>query len=707
MQIANYKQSIDLKMLQETIFEDINVSVKLTNKEIENLPLKHSVINDGNEELFSEYYFADEKDEVLLSLSFKMEDEILLATVKAEVKNGRIQNRHHYFAPEDCITIKIGNLPGMEGLLGHYQHKDWWTRPCFNTDFKQLPARTQSLLWKTEKSFYYLLPVVDKDYRTELSGNGSALAITLSSYKGGFDQCETLSFVLGASKDPFSLAKQTVQKGIECLGYPTLRREYKRYPKVLDFLGWCSWDAFYQNVNETGLNEKMGELHEKKLPVKWIMIDDGWLTIEENRLTSFEADLEKFPETLRNTTEMLKGKYNVNWVGVWHTIAGYWGGVHPDSQLAKEMEQYLYRTSSGKLVPYPVTEKGFGFWNAWHARLKQQGIDFVKVDSQSAVNNFLMYQESIGESARAAHMALEASAGIHFDQCVINCMGMSAENIWNRPISSVSRNSDDFVPGEEISFKEHALQNAYNSYYHSQFYWGDWDMFWTEHDEGVQNSVLRAVSGGPIYFSDRVGETDAEKLWPLIFKDGKILRGDQPGLPTADCLFNDPNKETVPLKIWNKAGNAGIIATFNVHLEGKEVKGFISPSNVVGLMGETFLIYDYFNQKTIIMKQNDSLEFNLEKEAVSLFIVVPIKGNVTPLGLINKYLVPKTISEQYFFDKKTVISLREGGEFAFFTKDSVQVFINGKETIAKELDENLFILDCTPMDEILIEIIES
>src|SRR5690606_18830163 len=97
-------------------------------------------------------------------------------------------------------------------------------------------------------------------------------------------------------------------------------------------------------------------------------------------------------------------------------------------------------------VPKPDAAAAFGFWNDWHGYLKKQGVDFVKVDSQSAVANFLSGHAPIGAAAEAAHTALEASVGLHFDGCVINCMGMAGENIWHRPASAVSRNSDDFVP---------------------------------------------------------------------------------------------------------------------------------------------------------------------------------------------------------------------------------------------------------------------
>ena len=53
--------------------------------------------------------------------------------------------------------------------------------------------------------------------------------------------------------------------------------------------------------------------------------------------------------------------------------------------------------------------------------------------------------------------------------------------IWNRPSSAVT-SADDFVPQVPHGFKEHAVQNSYNSLLQGQFYWGDWDMFFSSHE---------------------------------------------------------------------------------------------------------------------------------------------------------------------------------------------------------------------------------
>jgi raffinose synthase len=640
---------------------------------------------------------------------FRDEDEMIEAYLNLEVEgvnaafyiNAAIHNKELFrdrvsFAPLNGIVIRVRDIPGISGLMANYQHKDWWTRPFFQTDLSQLPARTLSLLWKANDLYTHLLPVCDKEYRTDLCGSTEGMHIRISAYQGGFAECSTLAFVLASGQNPFQLAELNAQVGLKASGGVARPRTEKTYPEILDHLGWCSWDAFYQEVNAEGLLEKSKEFKTKNIPVRWVMIDDGWSEVsDDKRLRSYDAVPDKFPGGLSAVIKEMKQEYGVNWVGVWHTIAGYWGGVDPDGELFESNKGYLYQNNGGAWVPRPDSVSGFGFWNDWHAYLKRQGVDFVKVDSQSAVANFLTDHTPIGVAAQSAHTALEASVGLHFNGCVINCMGMASENIWHRPASAVSRNSDDFMPENKDSFKEHALQNAYNSFYHGHFYWGDWDMYWTDNPDDQQNMVLRAISGGPIYFSDKPAQTNPNHIWPLVYRDGKIIRCDQPGQPTEDGLTVNPIVEAVPLKIWNRIGKTGVIAAFNIHQEA-EVKGDFSPSDIPGMEGTDFWVYEYVQKKLFSLKLDERSELELQQNETVMYSIIPKEAEVTPIGLIDKIISTDAVNGCWHGANKTIIHLKEGGKFAFTSANNpVSIMINGtKAEYIQGEHEELYIIDC-------------
>ncbi|MGG3468193.1 Sip1-related alpha-galactosidase [Neobacillus pocheonensis] len=696
----------------QRIFSDIQVSINHDGKTNQSLELKKVEEGTGADNLgeFRKYLFnfCDHTETVAATLTFNCYESFITTFVDAVIKNEELFKKQVFFSAKHAINITINNVMEDYEIMANYQHKDWWTRPFFTKDIQELPERTQSLLVKNEETYYHLLPVCDEISRTDLSGTEKGLQISISPFHGGYDHLSTFAFILGASMNPFDLVNENVKAALTVTGRSTLPREDKTYPQILDYLGWCSWDAFYHAVNEEGILTKAEELQQKKLPVKWMMIDDGWSELDGKKLQSFHADKEKFPNGLSNTVSSLKQNYGVNWVGVWHTLAGYWEGIAPESPLAKSLDKHLYKTKNGSLIPSPKAEEGFGFWHAWHSKLKKDGIDFVKVDSQSAISNFMGNHQSVGEAASGAHTALEASCSLHFDNTVINCMGMAEENIWHRPYSAVSRNSDDFVPQENNGFKEHALQNAYNSLYHGAFYWGDWDMYWTQNHDDLQNMVLRVISGGPIYFSDVVDRTNPDNIWPLIYKDGRIIRCDQPGVPTEDCLFINPIKTRSPLKIWNTCKGAGVVAAFHICEGNESVLGSIGANDIPNLNGETFVIFDVMTKKHWKVNKEERISIELAENGVTLYVIIPIQDSITPIGLLNKLICNDGIVNVRNTEREVRVTLKEGGVFALLSEcQLLKASVNGIEVQVQQDSANkeLFTIDCNHLHgEVLVEI---
>ena len=142
-------------------------------------------------------------------------------------------------------------------------------------------------------------------------------------------------------------------------------------------------------------------------------------------------------------------------------------------------------------------------------------------------------------------------------------MGMAIENFWNRPQSSVIRIMATFA-GKPQWFIQHLIQCSYNAFVYGSLYTGDWDMWWSDDGQATKNAVLRAMSGGPVYMSDKLGRSVGEKILPIVYKDGRIIRLKQPAIPSADCLLEDPEQSGKIYKIFIRAGKAGLLAAFNL-----------------------------------------------------------------------------------------------------------------------------------------------
>ena len=130
-------------------------------------------------------------------------------------------------------------------------------------------------------------------------------------------------------------------------------------------------------------------------------------------------------------------------------------------------------------------------------------------------------------------------------------------------------------------------------------------MWWTDDGQAEKNSILRAISGGPIYVSDTLDRSRAEVLKPLILEDGRILRCDNPAMPAKDCLTQNPVISGEIFKLQNTCNGCGIMAVFNLDEEERAVCGSISPKDVEGLVGEVFAVYELFSKEMRIMNADE------------------------------------------------------------------------------------------------------
>lgn len=183
-----------------------------------------------------EYSYNDDK--VSLVLDMICRGEHLITEIGLACKAEQIGGKDRGVLPVGGIGLKVGSINNFQEGMANYMHKDWWTRPCFEKEVSALPPKTQSLLWKIEDEYYHLLPVCDDLVKTELAGNGEGINITISAYDGGCSNFSALVFVLGNGENPFNLSKVTTSAAMNLLPSSGQTRENRRYPDMLEYLGW-------------------------------------------------------------------------------------------------------------------------------------------------------------------------------------------------------------------------------------------------------------------------------------------------------------------------------------------------------------------------------------------------------------------------------------------------------------------------------------
>ena len=645
-----------------------------------------------------ELYMNGEVNEngISLSVSEEMTGGCRLGRIDLSIASDELEQSDNLQMQEPIrLYLPVDESP--RDITAIYMFSSWWTRPAFVQKLSDIPDKTQVLLLRYDNRYACFVPMVGERFKAYLTcGNRTQLQLVLKALYGGISEVHEPLFLYA---EALSVDEAISTVFTELARVKNIRlREQRRIPEMFRRLGWCSWNAFYTDVNDEGIRQKAAELAEKHVPVKWMIIDDGWLTLKNRLLYDYQPDREKFPEGFRGLIEDIRRSTGVEWFGVWHALMGYWSGICPDSPVARQEAAYLRRTASGRLVPDP--DRGAGFYRDWYKTLTEQGISFVKVDGQGTIPLCFENTLPLGEAADALHGSLEDGAS-RMDSAIINCMGMSMENILSRPASAISRNSDDFFPTIEDSFKEHLLQNAYNSLYHDRLYCCDWDMFWTTHPDSVKHALLRAISGGPVYFSDRVGETDADVLRPLSYINGELLMMDRSAKPTADCVFIDPFKSGF-IKLQNTASfgaelRGGGIAVYN--LGDGEIACSVSPCEIDGISSfEKYLVYDYFSKTVRTVRCDEKIDCRLEKGGYGWFVFLPVTGNCTPVGLTDKYVGFTAIESIRNCGNIQTVILHEADTFAFVSDDlPKKITVNGGDVTDIAVRNDALIV--IPMDE--------
>ncbi|XP_008775672.2 probable galactinol--sucrose galactosyltransferase 1 [Phoenix dactylifera] len=523
-------------------------------------------------------------------------------------------------------VFPVGKLQDLR-FMCTFRFKLWWMTQRMGSFGRDIPFETQFLIVEGSDGSHFgggnedglgqsavytvFLPILEGAFRAVLQGNANdELEICLESGDPAVEAFEGTHLVfMGAGSDPFEVitdAVKTVERHLQSFSH----REKKKMPDMLNWFGWCTWDAFYTNVTAEGVKQGLESLEKGGIPPKFVIIDDGWQSVAmdpngiaseadnaanfANRLTHIKEN-HKFQKNdkegrqdedpvngLAHIVTEIKEKHDLKYVYVWHAITGYWGGIRPGVTGMEHYESKLQYPISSPGVQSnehcdclnSITTNGLGlvnpeqvhnFYNELHAYLASAGIDGVKVDVQNIL-------ETLGEGhggrvqlARKYHQALEASIARNFPgNGIISCMSHNTDNLYSSKRTAVVRASDDFWPRDPASHTIHIASVAYNTVFLGEFMQPDWDMFHSLHPMAEYHGAARAIGGCAIYVSDKPGNHDFSLLKKLVLPDGSILRAKLPGRPTRDCLFSDPARDGKSLlKIWNLNEYSGVIGVFN------------------------------------------------------------------------------------------------------------------------------------------------
>ncbi|CAO2826430.1 unnamed protein product [Amaranthus hypochondriacus] len=667
----------------------------------------------------------------------------------------------HVDKPDSRHVVSIGKLKGIR-FMSIFRFKVWWTTLWTGDNGNDVEYETQMMMLENNelgRPYVLLVPILEGPFRASLQrGTAQNDDVCLCMESGStqvigsiFKSC----LYMQVGSDPYDLVRDAFRVIQHHMGSFKLLEE-KNPPGIVDKFGWCTWDAFYLKVNPEGIREGVMHLTQGGCPPGLVLIDDGWQSISHDcdPITQEGMDLttpgEQMPCRLVKYGENYKFKEyespkgkgkglgafvkdlkdefrTIEHVYVWHALMGYWGGIRPNvpnmpksrvitPKLSKGLQMTMEDLAVDKIVENGVgliqPDKAKEMYEGLHSHLEAAGIDGVKVD---VIHLLEMLSEEYGgrvELAKAYYTALTASIKKHFkgngviasmehcnDFMLLGtqsiCLGRVGDDFWCTDPNG-DPNGTYWLQGL------HMVHCAYNSLWMGNFIHPDWDMFQSTHPCAEFHAASRAISGGPIYVSDCVGQHNFELLKRLVLPDGSVLRCQHYALPTRDCLFEDPLHDgKTMLKIWNLNKYTGVIGAFNCQGGGwcpqtrrnkaasefsHTLKCLTKPKDVEWNKGKNpisikgvnlFVVYAFKEKRLRLLKLDENVELCLNAFNFELLTVSPIKFvgrkliQFAPIGLVNMLNTGGAIQSLVFRDEENIVTIgvKGFGEFKVFSSE--------------------------------------
>lgn len=577
----------------------------------------------------------------------------------------------------DATWRPIG-VPGMRRWLTLAHEHLFVQGPRWGSDLKHVPDRTVMLLASIGQACVAIVPVLDGDAYCELSGGEKGLAVSASSGPRGEARSCLAVAVAARAADPYAAIEQAVHAAIAFMGRGK-RRVDKPTPPWFDELGWCTYDAFYGKVDEQRILDGLATFNASGFSPRYVIVDGGWQHVhrEPGWLESYRSKADAFTDDrLKTTSERAKAEYGVKYMAAWHTLFGSMRGANTQAPALSHLSgRYVHELETDDDVFGVVDlDSVEAFHEGYHAALAADGIDFVKVDFQSALHRMTYDQVGRAEAARQWQNSLQQAASRHLTGSVLNCMCMGTEMVYHTHTSNVSRCSDDFYPERPNAHPRHVRQNLYNALWLSQMVWPDWDMFWSaEQGWAWYHAIARALSGGPVYVSDRPDKFDPALLSKFIAADGKLLQCDQPARPTPEMIFRDPFAASAFIRGFSTAGECGVIGLFHPHNAetGTTLSEHVSPSHIPGLQGERFAVHSATQGWLGVVDREGAVKITLDVAGADLLTFAPVVDGCAIIGLIDKFVPAAAVHQVERSTDGVGVSLRGGGAFAVYCERGV------------------------------------
>jgi raffinose synthase len=565
--------------------------------------------------------------------------------------------------PADDLLFDLGSRPPFRRFMACYRNISPWMIPAFGDAATPLPRETQFLLLDFGDHLAALYPLVDGPVRCSLEESGGRWKVRLETGAPAVPIPSTRALLLVEGNDAHELAREGAAAIAALSGSVRLREERPR-PRAAELLGWCSWNAFYEQVSERGLLDVMRQFADEGVLPRFVLLDGGWHQENDWILEGFEPDVDKFPNGLSALVQELRG-LGVQEFYAWQTFCGYWRGSSPELLGPGNSEARTFRiperlesglpageakgvfdtiTDSfypdnllGRTIFFPSDTLG-RLYDAFHRHLAAAGVTGVKIDAMAWMEALAADGQGRVAAIRDMMQSAEASTDQHFGGGLIFCSSCVNDCLYESSQGAILRTSIDYLPADPASHGMLLLTNAMVSFWTSPLFWSDWDMFQSGHEAGWFHAAARAISGGPVYLTDEPGRTDFTLVRRLRLSDGSLPLCRVPALPTRDSLFHDATRGGGLLKIFAHNVSGSVLGAFNCRppseTEDKGV-GIFRSCDIPGMAGCILAVWSEKSQALVVLAPDQAIEIVCRPLDYEILTVADASEGMAVIGNVN------------------------------------------------------------------------
>jgi hypothetical protein len=469
-------------------------------------------------------------------------------------------------------------------------------------------------------------------------------------------------------------------------------RKDKKFPEPLEYLGWCSWNAFGSRIDESNMIAVIQALKTAPVPVRWMLMDEGHsdrISVAPNR---------KFPHGYGPLTHLRDGK--IKWMGNWYAFFGDVNGMRTANSRFEPIQRDVFDWN-GRVLPQDDLKSARAFFEYIFRASDpkgpagMEGFDFLKVDFQTQVASCLagdlrkprdatVMPNPIATGATYVRAFQDVMAN-RFSGGLINCNWHNAICIFNSRQMATGRCSEDYHPGNVTNYVNNLWHSYASTPWLGQIAWGDHDMLHSKDPMGgAIMAASKAVAGAASYLGDKPAELVSEVILPLCDADGCMIRPLAPAAPLPEDIFEPANapgrlfRIVAPLKhrsatfiFYNFLTEAHKPVALTSIITAKDythASGMIQPyPGDWPVPREGLVVYDWRNGTARELGAGYPVSITGLKDAV--LQLSPIQQGWSVIGRTDKYLAAATVDEIRADNNQLRLKIHEQGPLAIWLRE--------------------------------------